>query len=105
MQPGGGCGDGAFLAGEHRLIAVAVGRFVIAAHVVRQREVAVFIQVDRRIPTNQAVTIFANFRHGSSGAADADTPAKLHPLAGSHEAAPLERGRPVEAEQFGFSIV
>ena len=106
MKPSGRRGDGPFLTGEDCLIAVAIGDFILAAHVVRQCEVAVLVEIHRRVPTDKAVTIFKNFGHdAANAAADVDAAPEFHAFTRPHEAAPFEGREPVEAEQFRLSIV
>ena len=105
MKSGGRRGDGAFLFGIDRLVAFAVGLVLDATHVVRQCELAVLVEIERRVPTDQAVAIFKNLGHHAADAARDDFATQLHAFARPHEAAPFEFAMAVEAEQLDATIV
>src|SRR5690606_37818553 len=60
MQPGGRCGDCALLPREDRLISVAVGLLVVAAHIMWQGEMPVPVEIDGRIPAHETIAVAEN---------------------------------------------
>jgi hypothetical protein len=74
VQAGGGGGDGAFLltGGKDGLVALAVAGAVVAAHVMREGEVAVGVLIHDLIPLDEAIAIFGeDFDHAAGGGSDA----------------------------------
>ena len=98
-------GDRSFLLSIDRLIAFAIIFLLHAAHVMRQGELAVLLEIEWRIPTDQAVAIFKNFRDHAANSTDANLATQLHALARPNEAAPFKLGQTVEAKQLDAAII
>lgn len=105
MEAGGGCGNGAFFAGEGGLVAVAVGDIAFTVHVMGQGESTVGFLVDGAVPTDDAVAVFQDFGDSAGGVADLNRAAGFHFFARAHETFPLELSEFVGADEFDFSVV
>lgn len=105
VKAGGGGGDGSFFFGIDGLVAMAVRLVSFPFHVVGEGEVAVFFEVRRAVPADEAFALFIDLDDLAKTACDGDSAADFHFFAGSDEAPPVERVGGVSPNEFDGLVI
>lgn len=105
MQPSGGCRDRAWNFGVNGLVTFQVRCVALSSQIWREREQAAFVQIDRAIKRDHALTVLANFFDPSGRTTDRDGSTKAHSPPWANHAFPARRTESFEKKQLHFAVV